>query len=121
MARFAVALASFLAAAAHAQGTCRTSPNLVGACFTVHGTLRVSEGTTPPTTIVPIGTGKVLGVWDRQNKSQSGELLPPSVAALIEANPRGAIDGDYEVCPFAKEVSGVRPVCIQSASNLTLL
>ena len=63
----------------------------------------------------------MLGVLDRQSQPESHEVVPPSVEALLTADPFSTeIYGDYEVCPFEKDTTGaMRAVCIQSATHLT--
>jgi hypothetical protein len=108
------------ALADEAGQSCKTSHNLVGACFTVHGRLFESHGT-PRIRIDGIGGGQVLGVLDRQSRFESAELVPDSVnALLLPARSTTDIYGDYEVCPFEKSTNlAMRAVCIQSASHLT--
>ena len=106
--------------AAEAGTTCRTSHNLVGACFTVRGHL--FEAAVPPRIRIAAAGGKeIFAVLDRQALAGTGELLPADVNALLMAAPSvTAVEGDYEICPFEKDTSGsMRAVCIQSAAHLT--
>ena len=105
--------------AAEAGQTCRTSHNLVGACFTVHGRLFVSNGT-PSVRIFRIGTTLIFGVLDRQSQAEGNEEVPPSVDALLKPDPFFTdVYGDYEVCPFDRtELGRMQTVCIESASHL---
>jgi hypothetical protein len=107
------------ALAAEAGTTCRTSHNLVGACFTVHG--RLFEADVPPRIRIDATGGKqILGVLDRQSLTESAEMVPAAANALLMAAPSTTdIYGDYEVCPFEKDTSGpMRAVCIQSATHV---
>jgi hypothetical protein len=114
-----VMLSSTAALAAEAGQTCRTSHNLVGACFSVHGRLFVANGT-PSVRIFGIGTRRILGVLDRQSEAEGNEVIPPSVNALLEPDPFFIdVYGDYEVCPFDRTQLGrMQTVCIESASHL---
>jgi hypothetical protein len=105
--------------AAEAGTTCRTSHNLVGACFFVHGRLFVTNGT-PSVRIGAVGTNRILGVLDRQSQAESDQVVPAAVHVLLTADPFVIeVYGDYEVCPFEKDTTGsMRAVCIQSASHL---
>jgi hypothetical protein len=99
--------------------SCRTSSNLVGACFKLHGRLFVAAGT-PSTRIAGTGTDRIFGVWDRQAQPESDEVVPAAVRTLLTSNPFSTdVYGDYEVCPFEKSTIGsMRAVCIESAANL---
>jgi len=100
--------------------SCKTSHNLVGACFTVHGRLFEAKEI-PRIRIDGTGGRQIFGVLDRQSMSESTELIPAIVGALLMPAP-GVTDvyGDYEICPFEKDTTGaIRAVCIQNASHLT--
>ena len=104
------------AVAAEAGQTCRTSHNLVGACFTVHGRLFDD----------PSGihlawneTGRTLTVLDRQ-AARSNDAIPPEMRALFAANSSGSIEGIFVVCPFDRTHLGrMQAVCIDTAAQLT--
>jgi hypothetical protein len=110
-----VALSGTAAMAAEAGQTCRTSHNLVGACFTVHGHLFSS----------PSGirlswdeTGRTLTVLDRQSGRSDG-VIPSEIRALLGPNSSGNIEGDYFVCPFDRtHLDRMQAVCIDAASHL---
>jgi hypothetical protein len=106
--------------AAEAGTTCRTSHNLVGACFTVHGRL-FEAATAPRVRIEATGSKEIFAVLDRRALAGTTEIIPAAVNALLMAAPSGTgIDGDYEVCPFEKDMTGLmRAVCIQNAGNLS--
>ena len=99
--------------------SCRTSPNLVGACFVVHGRLFVANGT-PRIRISLVGANRILSVLDRQAQAESDEVIPTAVKVLLTSNPSFVdVYGDYEVCPFEKDTAGsIRAVCIERASGL---
>jgi hypothetical protein len=107
------------AAAAEAGTTCRTSHNLVGACFTVHG--RLFEAAVPRHILIAANDGgAIFDILDRQALADTAEALPAAVHALFVTAPAMTdIYGDYDVCPFEKDTAGImRAVCIQSASHL---
>jgi len=115
----ALCLVGGLAAAAETGGSCRTSPNLVGACFAVHGKLFLANGY-PSVRILRLGTERILGVFDRQSRAESDEVAPKDVNNLLAPDPFFIdVYGDYVVCPFDKDQSGsMRSVCIEAASHL---
>ncbi len=98
--------------------SCKTSPNVVGACFTVDGRLFVVEGR--PRIRIQFDGDWMLGVYDRQFRPDSDDVVPKSVDMLLSRDPRStAVDGAYVVCPFEKDASGlIRMVCIESADHL---
>jgi hypothetical protein len=104
------------AMAAEAGQTCRTSHNLVGACFTVHG--RLFNGPSG-VRLVLNETGRVLAVLDRQAARQGNEIIPDFVRALFPPDSSGSIEGDYVVCPFDRtHLDRIQAVCIEHASRL---
>jgi hypothetical protein len=107
------------ALADEAGQSCKTSHNLVGACFTVHGRLFEAKDR-PRIRIDRTGARQIFGVLDRQSLAESAELIPDTVSALLMPAPAMTdIYGDYEICPFEKDPTGsMRAVCIQSASHL---
>ena len=109
-------LSGTAAIAAEAGQTCRTSHNLVGACFTVRGRLFASPA---GVRIEWVETGRVLTVLDRQSAPTSKDIIPDDVRALL-AGSSGGVDGDYLVCPFDRTHLGRRQaVCIDATSHLT--
>ena len=85
----------------------------------MHG--RLFEADIPPRIRIDgIGGKQMLGVLDRQSLTESAEMVPAAVNALLMAAPSTTdIYGDYEVCPFEKDTyRSMRAVCIQSATNL---
>jgi hypothetical protein len=87
---------------------CKTDPDIVDACFKVHGRLSVYNGG-PSLRIWRIGTDRMLGV--------STEILPESLAS-----PMGwdvDVYGDFEVCPFTTQKPGeMQMVCVESAEHV---
>ena len=92
--------------------TCQNDPDIVAACFTLHGRLSLWNGS-PSLRIWRIGTGRILGVRT--------ETTPENVSALFGDDPFATnIYGDFDVCPFTKEKAGeMQMVCIESASHLS--
>jgi hypothetical protein len=89
-------------------GACKTDPDIIGACFTVHGRLSAWNGT-PPMRIWRVGTKRVLGV--------PNEILPEEVANRMDWGIEAY--GDFMVCPFTQERPGeMQMVCIESAENV---
>lgn len=91
--------------------TCKNDPDIVAACFSVHGRLSIWNGT-PSLRMSRIGTNRILGVRT--------ETAPANVSKLWGTDPfRTEIYGDFEVCPFTKSKPGeMQMVCVESASHL---
>lgn len=87
---------------------CAADPDLVGACFTVHGRLSYWNGN-PSLRIGWIGTKRILGV--------PNEVVPDSVAPHLNFDV-GAY-GDYRVCPLTlRKPDAMQMVCIEAADNV---
>jgi hypothetical protein len=100
--RFAKAVAEQLQA-------CKTDPDIVDACFTVHGRLSAWNGS-PTMRIWRAGTKRILGDHDDWPLP---EKLAEHMGWDVEAW------GDFEVCPFTKERPGaMQMVCIESVSHV---
>ena len=106
--------------AAEAASSCKTSPNLVGACFSVHGRVFVSDG---PRRfhIAIIESGRILDVLGHETWAGDKSALPADLGALLA--PLGSaveVEGDYIVCPFDRtNTVRAQAVCIEAASHLT--
>jgi hypothetical protein len=91
--------------------SCKRDPDIVGACFTVHGRLSYWNGA-PSLRISRIGTRRILGVHTETAPENVPKLWGEDVFATD-------IYGDFNVCPFTKEKPGhMQMVCIESASHL---
>ena len=91
---------------------CKEDPNVVEACFTLHGRAFVSNGT-PSLRIWRVGSNRIVGVFDPEN-----EIVPHSLAKQLDGF-GVVVFGDFEVCPFTKSKPGeMQMVCVQSASHL---
>jgi hypothetical protein len=89
---------------------CKSDPDIVGACFLVHGRLSFWNGT-PTTRIWRIGTKRILG--DHYDMP-----LPESLAVHMNSFGDEAY-GDFTVCPFTKERPGaMQMVCVESAKQV---
>ena len=110
-----LALSGTAAIAAEAGQTCRTSHNLVGACFTVHGRLFSSPF---GVRLTWLETGRTLAVLDRQSGG-GNDVIPAEIRAVLPPNSSGSVEGDYVVCPFDRtHLDRMQAVCIESASHL---
>lgn len=90
------------------SANCDSDPDLVAACFVVHGRLSFYNGN-PTARIWKIGTHRMLGVHE--------SVLPGALGLKMNWN----IDayGNFYVCPFAKEKPGVMQfVCVQGARHV---
>lgn len=87
---------------------CKSDPDIIGACFTVHGRLSAWNGT-HTLRIWRIGTKRILGVHN--------EILPEAVADKMGWEVEAY--GDFLVCPFTKDHPGeMQMVCVESAENV---
>lgn len=112
--------------AAEQAPPCEKSPEIVGACFVVHGRLFFANGN-PSFRIWRVGTKRVLGVSDWRNAGDmSADLanlhLPPGIQKrFLENLDETYIFGDYTVCPLEPEHPGwMQDVCIVRAENLVV-
>ncbi len=109
------------AAAAPPRSSCRSHPDLVGRCRTVHGRLSVWNGT-PSLRIWIVSTRRILGVSEWRMAEMERELLPANVwEAFGDDPPEREVFGDYEVCPFTRQRPGwMQMVCVASARRLVV-
>lgn len=93
-----------------AQEACRTDPDIIGACFQVHGRLSIWNGS-PSLRIWRIGTKRILGVH---------RDMPPPESVIAHVSDFGdEVYADFTVCPFTEERPGaMQMVCIESAENV---
>lgn len=111
----AFVLAATQPAGSDGRRPCRSNPEVVGKCFTVHGRLSLYNGTPSPR-IWRIGTKRVLGVDETAHEEMA---MPDDLARKL--NFELDIYGDFEVCPLTKEKPGVMQiVCIESASHVVI-
>jgi hypothetical protein len=99
----------FAKAIAEQVQACKTDPDIIDACFTVHGRLSAWNGS-PTMRIWRAGTKRILG-------DHGDWPLPEELAEHMGWDVEAW--GDFEVCPFTREQPGVmRMVCIESASHV---
>jgi hypothetical protein len=88
---------------------CKTDPDIIGACFAVHGRLSAWNGG-PSLRIWKVGTKRILGDHDDWP-------LPQNLAERMGWE--GEAWGDFEVCPFTRERPGeMQMVCVESGKNI---
>ncbi len=93
---------------ARSSAPCKTDPDIIAACFSVHGRLSAWNGG-PTMRIWHVGTTRILGVDD---DSQMPIILQEKMNWGIEAW------GDFEVCPLTPERPGwMQMVCIESVDH----
>jgi hypothetical protein len=98
---------------------CKGNPQVIGACYSVHGRLNPRSADTIRLRLWPVGTKRMLGI-------AGGPVIDDAVAPIYPNNIKfdsstEAIYGDFEVCPFTPEREGaMQLVCIESASNLVV-
>jgi hypothetical protein len=98
---------------------CESQSLVAGACFTIHGRLRLYNGT-PSIRIWQIGTTRLLGVADARFSNFEDPELPPPLGASLDWNT--AYFGDYTVCPLHPDKPGtMRDVCVQAIEHLRRL
>lgn len=91
---------------------CKSNPQLVGACFSVHARLSAYNGA-PSLRIWPIGTHRLLGVL----KDEEPLSIPENIRNLIGFDKD--IYGNFLVCPFTRtKPDYMQIVCVESASNI---
>jgi len=94
-----------------ASQPCASDPDVIAACFTVHGRLSLYNGAWTAR-IWRIGTKRLLGVDD-------DFPLPWFGAKHVDWGTD--VYGDFEVCPFVAEKPGaMQIVCVENGSNLVV-
>jgi hypothetical protein len=90
---------------------CKSDPDIVGACFRIHGRIAAYNGT-PTLRIWRIGTDRLLGVDD-------DIPVPEKLSRQLDWDVNAY--ADFEVCPFTPEREGeMRRVCIESAEHIVV-
>jgi len=98
---------------------CEAKSPVAGPCFTVHGRLRLYNGT-PSVRIWPVGTTRLLGVADAHSDKFEDVGLPAPLNIRLDWDT--AYIGDYTVCPQEPDKPGtLRIVCVQAVAHLRLL
>jgi hypothetical protein len=98
---------------------CASSPHLVGACFTFHGTLRPYNGN-PTYRIWRAGTKRMVGVLCDEDP-----IVPANLKSALQEDLNASwerdFSGDYEVCPFTQAKPGrMQFVCVEKVSKLVV-
>lgn len=117
--RFALVTFIVLFASSKSFGTeidmkagCKSNPQLVAACFTVHGRLSAYNGT-PALRIWKIGTHRLLGIL----KDEDPLAIPESIRNEVGFGKD--IYGDFLVCPFTESKPGqMQFACVEAVSNV---
>ena len=108
---------ALMSAGAAPPPPCKNSPKLVGACYVVHGRATYGNGT-PALRIWPVGTKRMLGVTADKIADDADDPIVPKQLAF---DPSKKAFGDFEVCPFTPESSGVmQMVCVEAVKNLSI-
>jgi hypothetical protein len=108
---------ALMSAAAAPPPPCKNSQKLVGACYVVHGRATYGNGT-PALRIWPVGTKRMLGVTADKIADDADDPIVPKQLAF---DPAKKAFGDFEVCPFTPERSGVmQMVCVEAVKNLSI-
>jgi hypothetical protein len=97
---------------------CKGNPNVVGACYSVHG--RLTRGAdTVRLWLWLVGTKRMLGVTAGPRLDDADDPIWPQNLKFVHGDE--AIYGDFEVCPFTPERKGeMQLVCIESASHFVV-
>jgi hypothetical protein len=100
------------------EKSCREHPQLVGKCYTVHGSLSVYNGN-PAVRLRRIGTKRIFGVSDQRFKLPDYRNIPESLAHQL--NGENELVGDFRICPFTRSKAGeMQLICIESAKNVVV-
>jgi hypothetical protein len=96
---------------------CKSNPEIIAACFHIHGRVTPADGT-PNLRIWEVGTKHYLGVTAHAHADDAdAPIIPDNLERML--TPESELYGDFEVCPFTKRQAGeMQMVCIQSASHL---
>jgi hypothetical protein len=109
---FLIALLTF--ATLGSSQECKKRPDLIAACYVVHGRAQYGNGT-PALRIWHVGTKHKYGVFP-DNPSAVPKSLLDALSTFDHS-----VYGDYELCPLTQEKMGVMTmVCIESAKNLVV-
>ena len=96
---------------------CKDNPNLVSACYVVHGRATYGNGT-PALRIWPVGTRRMLGVTSGRVADDADD---PIVPQKLNFDFSKEAFGDFEVCPFTPKRKGaMQMVCVESVKNFSI-
>jgi hypothetical protein len=100
------------------QKPCHLHPQVVGACFPVHGRLSLYNGT-PSVRLWKIGTNRMLGVSQGRFALSGYQNLPETLEQKLSWE--NELYGDFVVCPFTPAKPGVMQlICIDSGAHLVV-
>ena len=102
-----------------ADKRCAGNSNLVGECFTFHGSLRPYNGN-PTYRIWRVDTKRLYGVLCDEEP-----IIPANLRSVLTEGSNASwnrdFSGDYEVCPFTPEKAGsMQFVCVEKVTNLVV-
>jgi hypothetical protein len=98
---------------------CKKNPEVVSACYVVHGRATFGPGT-PALRIWPVGTKRMLGVTAGPVADDADDPICPQKMLQFTAGSEEIL-GDFEVCPFTPKREGaMQMVCVESASHLVV-
>jgi hypothetical protein len=96
---------------------CKGNPELVSACYVIHGRATYGNGT-PALRIWPVGTRRMLGVTSGRVADDADD---PIVPQKLNFDSSKEAFGDFEVCPFTAERKGaMQMVCVESVKNFSI-
>ncbi len=100
-----------------AAQACKSDPDLVGKCFTVHGKISAWNGN-PTFRIHPADTKRLLGVTAAPFPLAETPVLPETLEGKVNMDTEAT--GDFYVCPFSAEKPGhMQMVCVEAADKVT--
>ena len=117
---FLIAYSAIAASRFPEAASCRTRPDVVGRCFTVHGRLSVYNGT-PSIRLWPLGSKRLLGILDPNDVSSAPgpTVLPEEIKNKLDWNKD--VFGDFFVCPLSRKQPGrMQTICLDSGNHLTV-
>jgi hypothetical protein len=102
---------------APASQACKSDPDMVGACFTVDGTLSAWNGA-PTFRISRTATKRIFGITERPFPASVPVVRPSPLDENLNWDVEAS--GKFVVCPFTNEKPGhMQMVCIECATKVT--
>lgn len=96
---------------------CKGNPNVVAACYSVHGRLSIGADSVR-LYLWSIGTKRMLGVTAGPRIDDADDPIWPRT---LKVSPDDDVYADFEVCPFTPQRQGaMQLVCIESASHVVV-
>ena len=107
-----------VAAWAEEPHSCKSHPQINGACSEVHGRLSFYNGT-PSARIWVVGTNRMLGISERKYAVDGIENVPSDLLAQLDID--SEMYADFVVCPFTTQQQGVMQlICVESANHVVV-